>query len=94
MTRLYRASQSRPADAIQEALEDMVIRHEVVVNPDGEALPPGVALADLPVLEDDGDVLSHPAAIDARLHNLRTLMADWDRFQSDACSIEDDSSVC
>ena len=94
MTRLYRTAASPAADAIQEALEEMVIRHEVVVDPVPSACPDSVASADLPVLEDDGDVLSDADAINARLDDLRQLMADWDRFQSDACYIEDDGSIC
>ena len=94
MTRLYRTADSSAADAIQNALEDIVIRHEVVLDPSDDACPDGIGQADLPVLEDDGDILSEADAIDARLDDLRQLMADWDRFQSDACYIEDDGSIC
>ncbi len=34
-----------------------------------------------------------PHALRDHLDHLRTLMADWDRFQSDACYVEDDSSI-
>jgi hypothetical protein len=30
----------------------------------------------------------------AHLDHLRELMADWDRFQSDACYVEDDGTIC
>jgi predicted metal-dependent phosphoesterase TrpH len=94
MTRLYRAADSSRADAIQEALEAMVIRHEVVVAPDAADLPSNVAPSDLPVLVDEGSVFTTPDAIEERLRRLRELMNDWDQFQSDACYIEDDGTIC
>jgi glutathione S-transferase len=94
MPTLYRTPESAAADAIQSALDEMVIAHDIVAVDGDTALPDGLAAGDLPALQDDGDVLTDPDAIEARLDALRTLMADWDRFQSDACYLDDDGTIC
>jgi hypothetical protein len=94
MPTLYRTPESSAADAIQSALDEMVIAHDVVTADGTATLPGGLSTSDLPALQDDGDVLTNPDAIEARLDALRTLMANWDRFQSDACYIDDDGSIC
>lgn len=101
MPTLYRRPPSTPvatafADAVQDALDEIVIEHEVS-NVSSEAdLPEGVSVSmqDLPVLVDDGTAYTDPPAIRQHLDELRQLMADWNRFQSDTCHINDDGTVC
>ena len=92
MITLYRRPESDSADAIQETLDEIVIAYETELVSDDAALPADVPT--LPALRDDEAVITDPDALDAHLEELRELMRDWDRFQSDACYIEEDGSIC
>lgn len=89
---LYRHPQDAWADEIEEALDDMVIAYETEVVRTPADRPADVP--NLPALRDDDDVVTGADALRDRLDELRRLMADWDRFQSDACYVEDDGTVC
>lgn len=90
MVTLYRRPDDPQADELQAALDEMVIAYETEVV-EGN-LPEDVP--ELPALRTDGDVITGAAALQEALDNLRALMSDWNRFQSDACYIEDDGSIC
>ncbi len=92
MITLYRRPDSAPADEIQAALDDMVIAYETEVVSDANALSDDVPT--LPALRDEGEVFTDSKALETHLEELRELMHDWDRFQSDACYVEEDGSVC
>jgi hypothetical protein len=87
MIELQRSGDSPEADAIEERLRDLVVAHTVVVV-DAEG-----ADADLPVVR-DGDITARGSDIPVFLDQLTRDMAEWAHFQSDACYIEDDGSVC
>lgn len=89
---LYRRPDDPWADEIQEALDEMVIAYEVESVPDADHLPDDVS--EIPALRDDGDVIAGEAALRSHLDELRALMDAWNRFQSDACHIEDDGTIC
>lgn len=92
MITLYRSPDTPWADEIEDALDEMVIAYETEVIPEADARPDDVPT--LPALRDDGEVVTGKDALRDHLDRLRTLMADWDRFQSDACYIEDDGTIC
>ena len=92
MITLYRRPDSTDADEIQSVLDEIVIAYETEVVRDKDALPDDVP--DLPALRDDEEVVTGDAALEEHLEDLRSLMAEWDRFQSDACYIEDDGTIC
>jgi hypothetical protein len=92
MITLYRRPDDAWADEVQTALDEMVIAYETETVADDAALPDDVP--DTPALRDDGEVITGEAALRTHLEELRTLMNNWDRFQSDACYIEDDGTVC
>jgi hypothetical protein len=46
------------------------------------------------VLRDEGEIVTGEQALRDHLNALRDLLADWDRFQSDACYVEEDGSIC
>lgn len=92
MITLYRRPDDAWADEIQEALDDMVIAYETEPVAEGSAPPDDIP--DLPALRDEGEIVTGEDALRDHLDHLRTLMADWDRFQSDACYVEDDGSIC
>ena len=87
MIELQRTADSPAADDIEERLRDLVVAHKVVVV-DVEA-----SGADLPVIR-DGKLTARGAEIPGFLDQLTRDMAEWSRFQSDACYIEDDGTVC
>jgi hypothetical protein len=89
---LYRSPDDPWADEIQEALDEMVIAYETERVRSADALPDDVP--ETPALRDDGEIVTGETALRDHLDDLRTLMADWDRFQSDACYVEDDGSIC
>lgn len=94
MITLYRHPEDAWADEIQDLLDDMVIAYETeTVPPEANGnLPEDVSA--LPALRDDDEVLTDKTAIRERLDALEQLMADWDRFQSDACYLDEDGNVC
>ncbi len=92
MVTLYRQPGDPWADEIEESLGEMVIAHEVEHAEDADALPE--IISELPALHDDGEVVTGASALRSHLQTLRALMADWNRFQSDACYVEDDGSIC
>lgn len=92
MITFYRRPDDPWADDIQEALDEMVIAYETERVERITTLPDDVPT--LPALRDDGEVITGEAALRTHLDHLRDLMADWDRFQSDACYIEDDGTIC
>lgn len=92
MVTLYRAPDDAWADEIEEALDEMVIAYETEPLAHEASRPDDVP--ELPALRDDGEVITGADALREHLDHLRDLMADWDRFQSDACYIEDDGTIC
>lgn len=92
MITLYRRPDDSWADEIQEALDDLVIAYETeTIGPDTS--PPD-DVPELPALRNEGDIVTGEATLREHLDHLRSLMADWDRFQSDACYVEEDGSIC
>lgn len=96
MITLYRQPESPLADAVQEALREIVIQYQVVHVATSGAVPRRGegTVQDLPALVDDGTVVTGAEALERHLDTLRQLMADWDRFQSDACHIDEDGRLC
>jgi glutathione S-transferase len=92
MITLYRPPDDPWADEVQDALDEMVIAYETETVEDDRALPDDIP--DLPALRDDDEIVTGEVALREHLDDLRDLMANWDRFQYDACYIEDDGSIC
>jgi len=92
MITLYRRPDDPWADEIENALDDMVIAYETKRVPDEQSPPEDVPA--LPALRDEGEFVTGETALRDHIDHLRSLMADWDRFQSDACHVDEDGSVC
>lgn len=92
MVTFYRPPDDPWSDEIQDALDEMVIAYETEII-EGDAEPPE-DVSSLPALRDDGEVVTGEAALRDHLDRLRDLMTDWDRFQSDACYVDDDGEIC
>lgn len=92
MVTLYRPPDDSWSDEIQDALDEMVIAYEAeIIEADAER-PADVPT--LPALRDDGEVVTGEAALREHLDDLRDLMTNWDRFQSDACYIDEHGEIC
>lgn len=92
MLTLYRSPTDSMADEVQESLDAMVIAYETEIVSNEASRPDDVP--SLPALRDDDTVITGDEALTEHLESLQELMNDWDRFQSDACYIEDDGTVC
>ncbi|MFP4228727.1 MAG: hypothetical protein ACLFTE_07865 [Salinivenus sp.] len=92
MVTLYRRLDDPWADEIQDALDEMVIAYTTETVEHAAAQPDDVP--QLPALRVDDEVVADPDALRDQLDRLRSLMDDWDRFQSDACYLEDDGTIC
>ncbi len=92
MITLYRPPNNSWADEIEEALDEMVIAYETETVEDEKDLPNDIP--ELPALRDEGEVVTGESSLRHHLEHLRDLMADWDRFQSDACYVDEDGTVC
>lgn len=94
MIEFYRPADCAPCEEIEAALKEMVLAHKVIVVEPGQhpkALDPDTSL---PALKDNGRVISGQAAIRTHLEELEKVVADWRRFQGDACYIDDEGEVC
>jgi hypothetical protein len=90
---LYRRSHDPAGRDAETALRDMVLAHTVTVV-DGRGHPELPDGAELPSLRDGETLVSGEDSVAAHLEELRALVTEWNRFQSDACFVEDDGSVC
>ena len=89
MIELLRVDECPGCDEVADKLADLVIAHTVrTVTP--EELPEGKR----PPVIVDGDRTISGSELSAYLAGLGKLMADWDKFQSDACYLDDDGEVC
>lgn len=94
MITFYRKEQNKLADQVDEALDDMVIAHQTVTVSSEDGLPDIAEGHTLPVLIDNGEVVSGEENLNGRLEELKRIMRLWDRFKSDACYIDEDGTIC
>ena len=94
MIELYRHTTCSICDDFEAACKEMVIAHKVIPVPPAQitkTLPTGI---DLPTLKDSGQMITGQTAIAAHLKDLEKFVADWRRFQGDACYVDDDGEIC
>jgi len=94
MIKLYRPTECSDCYDIEATLKEMVVAHKVVVVESDQTidgLDPKVAL---PAIIDNGQTICGLAAIATYLEELERFVADWRRFQSDSCYIDDDGKPC
>ena len=94
MIELYRPANCPDCNKIEETLKELVVAHKIVtIKPDQHSaeISPDIPL---PAIKDEGNIISGPAAIDNYLVELEQIVANWRRFQSDACYIDEDGNGC
>ena len=69
------------ADTVTAALDELVVAYRIEPGAD-----------ELVVI--DGDRHIEATGIPQYLDELRAFVADWRKYQSDACYVEDDGSIC
>lgn len=84
MIKLYRPAECPGCEEIEAVLQELVISHQVIVEEDRS----------IPTLEDNGQLYRGRQEIKGHLQELEKIVADWHRFQSDACYIDDDGEIC
>lgn len=94
MIKLYRPRDCPACADIEATLQELVVAHRVITVEEDKLqndLDPEVAL---PAINDNGQIISGLAAISAYLKELEKFVADWQRFQSDSCYIDDNGQPC
>jgi glutaredoxin len=94
MIELYRPVFCPDCTKIEEVLKELVVAHKIITLEPGQSAATLMPNTPLPAIKDEGQIITGPAAIDAYLAELEEIVADWRRFQSDACYIDDDGNVC
>ena len=92
MIKLYREENSPQADMIEAEFRDIVLGYDRVVVDEKKA----AQLFDdatLPVITNNERVVSGDV-IPSYIKELKQLMREWQRFQSDACYVDDDGETC
>ncbi len=84
MIELHRPPESAAADAIATELRRLVVAFREVED---------AGLAS-PRIEEGSVAVTDPGEIAAYLAELRRDVAQWNAFQSDACFVEDDGTIC
>ncbi len=92
MIELYRPIDCPACAEIEEALAELSLARKVItVEPDQQpdGLPMGTTL---PAIKDEGQIINDPAAIKEYLEELERIAAEWRKYQSDSCYIDEDDA--
>jgi len=88
----YRTPDCPGCNHIQEVLERLVIAHKVItVNSVEEIRDKIPSVTKLPALVDEEKVVQGSDPIVARLEETEKFKGLWDKFQSDACSCDEEA---
>lgn len=94
MIEFYRPVECQTCGEFEDALKEMVIAHRVVTVK-AKQLPDSLpAETHLPAIKDDEKIIMGEAEIKVYLEELKKVVADWRKFQGDACYIDEDGQVC
>ena len=88
MIELFRPIDCPACTDIEATLQELVVAHKVIV------VEPGQVNVPLPALRENGRTVSGREAITAYLKDLEKFVADWQRFQSDVCYLDENGEVC
>jgi len=93
MIKLYRKENSAQADAIEAEFHELVLGYDRVVVAEKDAQQMFGAETSLPVITNNEKIVGGEE-IPAYIRELRELMRDWQKFQVDACYVDDDGETC
>lgn len=92
MINFYCAESCPHCTAIREVLDSLSLAHKVVIVEDRAESPVSHAQR-LPVLEDEGEVITGRKAVLEHLEKLAGFKAEWEKFQTDACYCDDEVNI-
>ncbi|MEW5854774.1 MAG: hypothetical protein AB2A00_38715 [Myxococcota bacterium] len=93
MIELLREPDSPAADHVEDALRELSVAHRVVVV-QAPAQLQALGEVTLPAIRDGERVVFGAEPLRAFLEETARLMERWQRFQSDACYVDDDGKTC
>jgi glutaredoxin len=93
MIEFYRPVNCPTCADIEAALQELVVAHKVIVV-ETDQVEPELGNVSLPAFKENGHVISGQEAIRSYLQELEGFVANWRRFQSDACYIDDEGETC
>lgn len=85
MIELVRSDACATCDEVSTALQDLSVSHQVVAAAPGTPAHHVIREGNRVITGDD---------LPPYLEELTRFVHDWRRFQSDACFLEDDGSIC
>lgn len=94
MIEFVRSRDCNGCDSIESALKEMVIAHKVTIYNVGDRSNRPDMNYTPPLLLDNGTLIQGHSKIQSHLEILEERLAEWSKFQSDACYIDDDGDVC
>ena len=94
MIELYRAANDAESDRVEEALRDLVVAHRVITCTPEQATSQLGGDVTLPALREDEQIAHGPEEIARFLEQTRTTLEGWNKFQTDACYLDDEGNVC
>lgn len=94
MIELFRTTQGKTADWVEAEFRELVVGYCKHLITPAQADKLFGKHVQLPVIRDHERVVSGRDALLGYLRELEKLAADWRRFQSDACYIDEDGQVC
>jgi hypothetical protein len=92
MVKLYREKVSPQADVIEADLQEMIFGYDREITDPAAASQRFGPERSLPVITNNEKIVSG-VELPAYLLELRTLMVDWQAFQSDCCFVDDNGEV-
>lgn len=93
MIELFRTADCPTCDEAIDALREQVLAHRVIPE-DRSGDPPLPDGATRPALREGNRLVLGEAAIRRYVHEVIRFNRDWQRFQSDACFLDDDGEIC
>jgi hypothetical protein len=93
MIKLYREENSKQADIIEAEFQDMLLGYDRVVIAEQDARQMFGAETNLPLITNNDKTVSGEE-LPAYIEELRDLARDWQKFQVDACYVDDDGRIC
>ena len=94
MIELFRHKKCESCSQVEDKLKELVLAYSVTVI-EGTNLPEFVKNnTELPLIKDGDEIISGKNEFEKYFIRLEKLVADWRKFQSDSCYIDDNGEVC
>ena len=94
MIYVYKPTNCADCANIEETLKELVVAHKIITLQPGQQTDALTPDTPLPAIKDQGEIITGKAEIAVYLLKLEKIVADWRRFQSDACYVDEDSGIC